>query len=53
MLCWARIGVAMGNALPEVIGAAPYVTAGNDDDGVARAIERFVFEPNEDERRSA
>jgi Cof subfamily protein (haloacid dehalogenase superfamily) len=53
MLRWARIGVAMGNALPEVIGAAPYVTAGNDDDGVARAIERFVFEPNEDERRSA
>jgi len=53
MLRWARIGVAMGNALPEVIGAAPYVTAGNDEDGVARAIERFVLEPREGERRSA
>lgn len=53
MLNYARIGVAMANALPEVIEAAPYVTAGNDDDGVARAIERFVLEPGEGERRSA
>lgn len=53
MLKYARIGVAMANALPEVIEAAPYVTAGNDDDGVARAIERFVLEPGEGERRSA
>jgi hypothetical protein len=53
MLCWARIGVAMANALPEVIEAAPYVTAGNDEDGVARALERFVFEQGEGERRSA
>ena len=53
MLRWAGIGVAMGNALPEVIDAAPYVTAGNDDDGVARALERFVFDPREGERRSA
>lgn len=43
MLQWAGIGVAMGNALPEVQQAVPYVTAGNDRDGVAAAIERFCF----------
>ena len=41
MLRWAGIGVAMGNALPEVREAVRYVTARNDQDGVARAIERF------------
>jgi hydroxymethylpyrimidine pyrophosphatase-like HAD family hydrolase len=53
MLRWAGIGVAMANALPEVIEAAPFVTASNDDDGVARAIERFVLDPREREQRSA
>jgi 5-amino-6-(5-phospho-D-ribitylamino)uracil phosphatase len=52
MLRWAEIGVAMGNALPEVIEAVDYVTASNDEDGVARAIECFVLSPDE-ERRSA
>jgi 5-amino-6-(5-phospho-D-ribitylamino)uracil phosphatase len=52
MLRWAAVGVAMGNALPEVIEAVDHVTASNDEDGVARAIERFVFSPDE-ERRSA
>ncbi|HZO94405.1 MAG TPA: Cof-type HAD-IIB family hydrolase [Candidatus Baltobacteraceae bacterium] len=42
MLRWAGIGVAMGNALPEVRDAVRYVTASNDRDGVALAIERFV-----------
>ena len=41
MLRWAGIGVAMGNALPEVRDQVRYVTAGNDRDGVAAAIERF------------
>jgi Cof subfamily protein (haloacid dehalogenase superfamily) len=41
MMRWAGIGVAMGNALPEVRQSVPYVTASNDQDGVARAIERF------------
>lgn len=45
MLRWAGIGVAMGNALPEVREAVTYVTATNDEDGVARAIERFALEP--------
>jgi hypothetical protein len=53
MLRWAGVGVAMANALPEVIEAAPFVTTSNDDDGVARAIERFVLAPREGKRRSA
>ena len=52
MLRWAEIGVAMGNALPEVLEAVDYTTASNDEDGVARAIERFVLSPDE-ARRSA
>jgi Cof subfamily protein (haloacid dehalogenase superfamily) len=43
MLRWAKVGVAMGNALPEVRQAVRYVTARNDQDGVAQALERFVF----------
>lgn len=44
MLKWAGLGVAMGNASPEVKNAVRYVTASNDKDGVALAIERFCFE---------
>jgi Cof subfamily protein (haloacid dehalogenase superfamily) len=42
MLQWAGIGVAMGNASPEVRHAVGRVTASCDRDGVARAIERYV-----------
>jgi Cof subfamily protein (haloacid dehalogenase superfamily) len=41
MLRWAGLGVAMGNAHPEAMAAANEVTAGNDDDGVARVLERW------------
>lgn len=34
--------VAMANAIPEIRAMASYVTASNDDDGVATAIEKFV-----------
>jgi hydroxymethylpyrimidine pyrophosphatase-like HAD family hydrolase len=44
MIEWAGVGVAMGNALPEVKAAAQWVTADLEADGVARAIERFVLE---------
>lgn len=40
----AGIGVAMANALPEIQAAADRVTLSNDKDGVARAIEQWVFE---------
>ena len=43
MMQWAGIGVAMGNALPEVRHAVRYVTASNERDGVASAIEKFAF----------
>jgi len=49
MLRWAGIGVAMGNALPEVREAVRYVSASNERDGVALAIERFALR----ERKSA
>ena len=50
MLTWAGTGVAMGNALPEVKQSVRYVTAANDADGVALAIERFCFPAAKDKR---
>lgn len=41
MLLWAGHGVAMGNAHPDVRAAADEVTASNNDDGVARVLERW------------
>ncbi len=42
MLDVAGLGVAMGNASPETKARADHVTASVDDEGVARAIERFI-----------
>jgi len=53
MLRWAGIGVAMANALPEVRQAVGRVTAACDQDGVARAIERFVLDPMQRSEKSA
>ena len=41
MLRYAGIGVAMGNATPDVKQVADYVTATVDEDGVERALEHF------------
>ena len=41
MLRYAGIGVAMGNATPDVKQIADYVTATVDEDGVERALEHF------------
>jgi Cof subfamily protein (haloacid dehalogenase superfamily) len=41
MLLWAGLGVAMGNAHPEVKAAADEVTMPNADDGLARVLERW------------
>ena len=41
MLLWAGHGVAMGNAHPEAVAAANEVTVPNNDDGVARVLERW------------
>ncbi|TCO79450.1 Cof-type HAD-IIB family hydrolase [Marinisporobacter balticus] len=43
MLNYAGLGVAMGNAETFVKESADYITATNDEDGVAQAIRKFVF----------
>jgi len=42
LITWAGTGVAMGNAEPELKAVADWVTASNEEDGVALALERFV-----------
>ena len=42
MLDVAGLGVAMGNGPPEIRARADHITASVDDEGVARAIERFI-----------
>jgi Cof subfamily protein (haloacid dehalogenase superfamily) len=42
MLAWAGRGVAVANAHAEALAAADEVTASNDDDGVAVALERLL-----------
>ncbi|MBE9915346.1 HAD family phosphatase [Paenibacillus donghaensis] len=39
----AGLGVAMGNAQQVVREAADFVTASNDDDGIAEVIRKFIF----------
>jgi len=41
MLLQAGLGVAMGNAHPDALAAANEVTAPNNEDGVARVLERW------------
>lgn len=43
MIKYAGVGVAMGNAWGETKQYADYITLTNDEDGVAHAIEKFVF----------
>ncbi len=43
MLSYAGLGIAMGNANEIVKKNADYVTTTNDEDGVARALHKFVF----------
>ncbi len=50
MLRWAGVGIAMGNAAPDVLRSIGRTTAGNDDDGVARAIEQYVLRGRYDAR---
>ena len=42
LIRWAGIGVAMGNAVPELKAVADWVTRSNDEDGVAHALARFI-----------
>lgn len=42
MIRYAGIGIAMGNAQERVRESADYITATNDEDGVALAVEKFI-----------
>lgn len=43
MITFAGLGIAMGNAIDELKAIAKYITSDNDNDGVAKAIEKFIF----------
>ena len=43
MIEYAGLGVAMSNAQEVVKKAADYITASNDEDGVAKVIEKFIL----------
>jgi len=43
MISQAGLGVAMENGVEEVKRAADHITAANDDEGVAKAIEKFIL----------
>jgi Cof subfamily protein (haloacid dehalogenase superfamily) len=43
MIEYAGLGVAMGNAFPEIKEIADYVTFTNEDNGVAHVIEKFIL----------
>ena len=45
MIRWARLGLAVENAWPEVRQAADVVIGSNNDDGVADALDRYVLRP--------
>lgn len=42
MIKYAGLGIAMANAQPEVMRIADYITSSNDEDGVAKVIEKFI-----------
>lgn len=43
MIEYAGMGIAMGNAFDEIKEKADYITDTNENDGVAKAIEKFVL----------
>ena len=43
MIKMSGLGVAMGNGMEEVKAAADYVTLSNEEDGAAKAIEKFAL----------
>jgi hypothetical protein len=44
MIEYAGLGIAMDNAPQEVKSRANFVTSSNEEDGVARVIEKFILE---------
>lgn len=43
MIKYAGLGVAMGNALPEIKEHSDYITKTNEENGVAHIIDKFIF----------
>lgn len=43
MIEYAGLGVAVANATEKLLNSADYVTASNDEDGVGKAIEKFIL----------
>lgn len=43
MVKYAGLGVAMGNATYEVKEAADFITSSNDEDGIAKVIEKYIL----------
>lgn len=48
MIKYAGLGVAMGNASPQVKKVANFITKTNEQDGVAFIINKFILQPQED-----
>lgn len=44
MIRYGAVGVAMGNAKPEVKEVADYITGTNDEDGLVEVIRKFILE---------
>lgn len=44
MIAYAGLGVAMGNAVPEVLDVTDITTKTNDEEGVAIALEKYFFD---------
>ena len=49
MIEYAGLGIAMDNAPGEVKSRANFVTSSNDEDGVAKVIEKFILEMDVEE----
>lgn len=43
MIKYAGLGVAMGNAIDKIKAVSDYITDTNDNDGVAKVIEKFIL----------
>jgi Cof subfamily protein (haloacid dehalogenase superfamily) len=42
MINYAAVGVAMGNAIPELKAIADFITMSNDEDGIVVALEKYL-----------
>lgn len=51
MIEYAGLGVAMGNAFPEIKEIANYVTLTNEENGVAHVIEKFILNERKDDEK--